>query len=107
MLDTQIEAIPLFQKVLHDGACSPLEPQLVNKSLIFAALLYKGILLQEISYVTLEPEGILELRTPWGLLNPGNSCVEIEAFGAGNRVLQVERLLGWQEPSRGSIPSTT
>lgn len=57
MLNTQIEAITLFQKVLlHDGACSPLKPQLTNKSLIFAVLLYKGIPLQEISYVTLEPE---------------------------------------------------
>lgn len=68
MLNTQIEAIPLFQKVLRmmNDACSPPKPQLANKSLIFAVLLYKGILLQEISYVTLEPEGILELRTHCG-----------------------------------------
>lgn len=62
-LDTQIETIPLFWKVLlHDDACPPLRPQLANKSLIFAAFFYKGILLQGVSHVTLESEGILEFR---------------------------------------------
>lgn len=98
MLDTEIEAILLFQKVLlHDGTCSPLKPQLANKSLIFVALLFKGILLQEISHVTLETRGYLGAQDTLGC-----TLWPQKVWGIG----LCSRALAWQEPSRGSIPGT-
>lgn len=81
MLDRQIE-IPLFQQVLlHDGSCPLLKPQLANKSLILAAVLYKGIPLQEINYVTLEAEA-QEGMGPVNLGNPRLCGIQIESLGA-------------------------